>query len=303
MKGQSRYATFFIFSPVLLYSTNAFIVRPKATIIRKRLPSCSIETSLHNDMNNLGRNEGPHNTFNVNGTPRGLNDPTFGDNYYFNGSTKPMNINQAHSKLPPQANNNSWNQNNQGATYAARTNYIDEGNFNQPTFGDNYPGSYGAPVMGSSYRKSPSTSTTNGKSSPWNSFNLSDKQSKPVSASSFNSSYKQNTNAASYTSTFQNGVPVASQTKNNFLHPDKFFTEANSSGSTQSGRNEMAVAGNGMPNNNFLDRDRFSTEAKSSPYSSSARNSMPQDEATKNNFLHPATYLNKANFGENKGYY
>merc|ERR1712232_194170 len=107
--------------------------------------------------------------------------------------------------------------------------------------------------------------TTNGNSSPWNSFNLSDRNKPP--AKSFNPSYSQ-TNGPSYSSSVYNGVPEASQTKKNYLHPDKFSTKANSV-----------------------------------PYDPSSRNQMPYEEPTKNNYLHPATYLNKANFGDNKGYY
>ena len=312
MKGQSKYVKFFIFSPVLLCSTNAFIIRQKTTIVSKRLPSCSIETSLHNDMHNLGGNEGPHNTFNINGKPRDLNEPTFGDNYYFNGSSKPMNINQAHSRLRPQAKqtNNSWNRNSYSTSNTGRSNYIDEGNLNEPTFGDNFPGGSASPRgVGYSFRnpsngnvsQSSSTPTTYGNSSPWNSFNLSDK--KKQSSTSFNSSYNQN-NVPSYTSSVRNGVPEASQAKNNYLHPDKFFTKANSAAaSSPSMQNQMSVASTGTTKNNFLHRDKFFTEANSVPYSSSSRNTMPVEEPTKNNYLHPATYLNKANFGENKGYY
>jgi len=279
MKGQIRYVRFLLFSPVLLYSTNAFIIRQKSNIISNKLPSCSFETSLQSYLDNIGGNEGPHNTFNINGKPNGLNDPTFGDNFYYNGSSKPMNINQAHSKLSPQARqtNNSWNQNSYsagtGTPNTGRSSYIDEFYPNTPTFGDNFAGNAPSLGIGPSFRnpsngnvsQSPSTSTTKGNSSPWNSFNLSDRNIPP--AKSLNPSYSQN-NGPSYSSSVYNGVPEASQTNKNYLHPDKFSTEANSV-----------------------------------PYDPSSRNQMPYEEPTKNNYLHPATYLNKANFGENKGYY
>lgn len=264
MKGQSKYVRFFIFSPVLLYSTNAFIIRQKTTIISKRLPTCSIETSLHSDMHNIGGNEGPHNTFNISGKPFSVNDPTFGDNYYFNGSSKPMNINQAQAKIRPQAKQ----------TNAGRTNYIDQGNLNEPTFGDNFPGGSASSRAGTSFRnprsgnvsQSSSTPTSYGNSSPWNSLNRSDKKKQP--STSFNSSYNQK-NVPSYTSSVRNGLPEARKTKSN----------------------------------NFLHADKFSTKAHAVPDNSSAHNKKPVEEPTKKNHLHPGTYLNKANFGENKGYY